>query len=142
MAAMTPATVRARLMTLLEDSSPYLTRSIEAFSLDRQPNVVVDNSYTLKHELVSEQSQTASVTARMDRVTITIGRLLKTDSEAAVRALHDVLMDVDRRVRADGVSQGYHVWPISNRVLRPDGRDYCLGELSWTCDYDFSETVV
>ena len=142
MAAMTPASVRARIMTLLEDSDPWLTRSAEAFSLDRQPNAVLDNSYTLRQELVKENSQTSNVTARIDRVTLTIGRLLKTDGEAAIRALQDVLDDVDRRVRADGVSQGYHVWPQSNRITRPDGRDYCLGELAWTCDYDFSETVV
>lgn len=141
MSAMTPSSIRARIMTLVEDTQPGLIRSIEAFSLNRQPNAVLDNSYTLEQSLSSEKSMTADVTARIDRVTLTIGRLLKMDSETAARELFDVMTDVDRRLRADGVSQGYHVWPISQRVVRPDGKDYLLGELVWTCDYDFSEAV-
>lgn len=138
---MTPSTVRARIMTLVEATDPGLIRSIEAFSLNRQPNAVLDNSYTLDQQLVKETSMTADVTARIDRVTLTIGRLLKMDSETAARELLDVMTDVDRRVRADGVSQSYHVWPLSQKVVRPDGKDYVLGELVWTCDYDFSEAV-
>ena len=142
MAALTPSELRDRLMTLVEATEPGLIRSIEAFSLNRQPATVLDNSYTLEQELVREQSMTAGVTARIDRFTITIGRLLKMDSETAARELFDVLTDVNRRVRADGVSNGYHVWPVSEKVVRPDGKDYCLGALVFTCDYDFSEAVV
>jgi hypothetical protein len=141
MAAMTPALIRARLMTLLEAVDPGLIRSQHAFSLMHQSNLLVDNSYTLDDERVNERSQTADVTARLDRVTLTIARKLNMDSEAAIRALLDVLDDVDRRVRQDGVSQGYHMWPTTSRVVRPEGKDYCLGTLAWTCDYDFSEAV-
>jgi len=142
MPAMTPRDVRERLMVVLEASSPGLIRSREAFSLNLQPTTVTDNSYTIEQERLREDSQTASVTARIDRITVTIARRLSMDSETAARELLDVLDDVDRRARADGVSQGYHLWPTGSRVVRPDGRDYCLGILSWTCDYDFSETVV
>ena len=141
MAAMTPALIRTRLMTLVEDVDPGLVRSQHAFSLAHQSNLVVDNSYTLEAERINERSQTANVTARLDRVTLTIARKLNMDSEAAIRALDDVLDDVDRRVRQDGVSQGYHMWPGTSRVVRPEGKDYCLGSLVWTCDYDFSEAV-
>lgn len=141
MAAMTPATIRARLMTLLEDGEPYLVRSQEAFSLDRQPNTLVDKAYTLTQAREREDSQTADVTARLDRVTLTVGKKLNMDPEGAVRTLQGWLDDIDRRVRADGVSQGFHMWPVTNSLTRPEGRDYCLGELSWRCDYDFSETV-
>ena len=141
MAAMTPGLIRARLMAVVEAADPGLVRSREAFSFDRQPNTVLDNTYTVDIERINERSQTADVTARLDRVTLTIARKLGMDSEAAARALLDVLDDVDRRLRADGTSQGYHLWPQASRVVRPDGRDYCLGTLSWTCDYDFSEAV-
>ena len=141
MAAMTPASIRERLMDLVEAVDPGLVRSQHAFSLTHQPNTLVNNSYTLDAERINERSQTASVTARLDRVTLTIARRLDMDSEAAARALLDVLDDVDRRVRADGVSQGYHMWPTTSRVVRPEGKDYCLGTLAWTCDYDYVESV-
>lgn len=141
MAALTPTEMRERVMVLVEDDPPRLVRSREAFSLNLQPNSVTDNSYTLDTELQSEKSLTAGVTARLDKMTLTVARTLKQDSETAVRELRDVLTDVDRRLRADGVSQGYHVWPLSQRTTRPEGRDYCLGVLVWTCDYDFSEAV-
>lgn len=141
MAALTPREIRERIQTVVEAVDPGLVRAREAFSLALQPNTLVDNSYTLEDERLSERSQTANVTARLDRLTLTIGRKLNMDSEAAIRALLDVLDDVDRRVRADGTSQGYHLWPQTSRVTRPEGRDYCLGVLAWTCDYDFSEAV-
>lgn len=141
MAALTPREIRERIQVVLEAVDPGLIRSREAFSLNLQPNTLTDNSYTLEDERLNERSQTANVTARLDRLTLTIARKLNMDGEAAVRALLDVLDDVDRRVRADGTSQGYHVWPTTSRVVRPEGRDYCLGTLAFTCDYDFSEAV-
>lgn len=141
MAAMTPVLIRARLMTLLEAVDPGLVRSQHAFSLAHQPNTLVDNSYTLEAERINERSQTADVTARLDRVTLIIARKLNMDSEATARALLDVLDDVDRRVRADGKNQGYHMWPTTSRVTRPEGKDFCLGTLAWTCDFDYSEAV-
>lgn len=142
MAALTPRDIRERIQVVVEAVDPGLIRAREAFSLNLQPNTLVDNSYTLDTERLNERSQTNNVTARLDRITLTIARKLNMDSEAAIRALLDVLDDVDRRVRADGTSQSYHVWPQSSRVVRPEGRDYCLGTLAFTCDYDFSEAVV
>lgn len=141
MAALTPREIRERIQVVVEAVDPGLIRSREAFSLNLQPNTLTDNSYTLEDERLNERSQSAGVTARLDRITLTVARKLNMDSEAAVRALLDVLDDVDRRVRADGTSQGYHVWPTASRVVRPEGRDYCLGTLAFTCDYDFSEAV-
>lgn len=141
MAAMTPQEIRSRIMTLVEADPPALVRPREAFSLDRQPNTVLDNAYTLETELVSERSMTAGVSARIDRITLTVARTLKQDSETEARALLDVLTDVDRRVRADGINNSYHAWAQSQRVVRPEGRDYCLGVLAWTCDYDFTEAL-
>jgi len=141
MAAMTPRTIRERLQTLLEDGDPSLLRSIEPFSLTKQPNTVTDKAYTLEDERVRETSLTAEVTARIDRVTLSVARRLGDPAEDTVVELLDLLDDIDRRVRADGVSQGYHMQPQGSRVLRPDGRDYCVGVLSWLCDYDYSETV-
>ncbi len=138
---MTPRRIRERLQTLLEDTTPNLVRSVEPFSLLRQPNTVTDDAYTLEFERVRETSQTAEVTARIDRITLTVARRLSEPAEDTVVAVLDLLDDIDRRVRADGTSQGYHMQPGSSRVTRPEGRDYCLGTLTWLCDYDYSETV-
>lgn len=140
MAALTPREIRERVQTVLEDDAG-LIRSREAFSLNLQPNTVLDNSYTLDTERINERSQTNNVTARLDRLTVTVAKKLNMDSETAVRTLQDTLDDVDRRIRADGIDQGYHVWPGVLRITRPEGRDYCLGTLAWTCDYDYSEAV-
>lgn len=142
MAAQTPRSIRARLMTLLEDpDGANLVRAREAFTVTRQPASLVDNAYTLETERVREDTLTAEVTARIDRITLTVARRVTMDSETAARALFDTLDDVDRRVRADGTSQGYHMQPGQSRVSRPEGKDYCVGVLTWLCDYDYSETV-
>lgn len=141
MAAMTPQSIRERLHELLQADEPGLIPSQEVFSLLKQPNSLVDKAYTLTAAREREDSQTANVTARIDRVTLTVAKKFNMDAEASVQTLQDWMDDIDRRVRQDGVSQGYHAWPLVNRIERPEGQDYCLGELSWRVDYDFSEAV-
>lgn len=141
MAANTPRDIRERLQVLLEDNEPYLKRSIEPFSLARQPNTVTDHAYTIEMERVREDSLTAEVTARLDRVTLNVARILGAKADAVIVDLLDELDEIDRRVRADGISQGYHMQPGASRVTRPEGRDYCLGTLTWLCDYDFLEAI-
>lgn len=143
MPSYTPATLRAHLQALVEASPLSLTATREPFSFDRQPNAVLDGTYVLDQALVSERSLTAGVAARIERFTLTVARLTKIDGETALQALLAELTTIDRAVRADGIDSGYHAWPIAGSLTaqRPAGRDFCLGQVAWTCDYDFEEGV-
>ena len=79
--------------------------------------------------------------ASPERITVYIARHLKFNGQTEVEALHDVLDTAERRLKDDGPDQSYHVWTETRRMTRPADRDYAVGSLVLTVDFDFNEAV-
>jgi hypothetical protein len=140
MPALVLSDIIARFRTVLEAAPVSLTETREAFSHERQPNAALENSYYLEDGgIVSSRSVSNYDVVRLDRLTVFIAKKLAFDGATAMDALEDTLVSVERALVADGTSQGYNVNVEQRRMTRPAGRDYCVGSLAVTVDYDYRE---
>jgi hypothetical protein len=141
MAALVLSDILARFRTVLEASPVSLVETRDAFSHERQPNAVLDNSYYIEDGgVVSSQSTSNYSAVRQDRLTVFIAKKLAFDGATALDTLEDTLVSVERAVIADGPNQGYAVVGTpTRRTTRPAGSDFCVGSLGLIVDYDYQE---
>ena len=142
MADITLTTILGRFQAVLEGPPFFYLPARDAFSHDRQPNSVLDQSYWLED---AGHQQTRPLgnkkAARLDRLTVYLARKLAFQPRSVVDTLESDLLTVERYLKADGPDQGYHVDLVGRRVSRPDGRDLAVASLTVEVDYDVDEAV-
>jgi hypothetical protein len=142
MPALVLSDILARFRTVLEASPVFLVETREPFSHERQPNATLEHSYYLEDGgIVSSKSVSNFDAVRLDRLTVYIAKKLAFDGTTAFDALQDTLVAAERALIADGPAQGYSVDVEQRRLTRPAGKDYGIGSLTVTVDYDFDETA-
>ena len=138
MPALVLSDILARFRAVL--TAAGLTETREPFSHGLQPNSALEDAFYVEDGgLVSSRPVSNYDAVRLDRLTVFIAKKLAFDGADALETLEDTLVTVERDLIADGPAQGYHVTVEQRRVSRPAGKDYCLGSLSLTVDYDFNE---
>ena len=141
MPAFTMSGLFTRFRTVLEATPLFLKESRDAFSHDRQPNTVLTDAYYLEDAGLSQQRQITNYDAvRIDNITVWVTRKLAFDGSAAMNTLEDTLNTIDQKIIADGVAQGYNPNLDGRRMTRPEGKDYCVGSISFAVDYDTDES--
>lgn len=143
MADLTLQQIIDRFQAVLEAAPFTFKKTREPFSFDRQPNALLDNSYRVEDAgLSSTEPMSNHAEARIDTLRVWIARKLKFDGQTALEALQTDLVSIERYIKADGVSQGYHVTLAGRDVQQgAENADFALAALDLACDYDFSESV-
>lgn len=142
MAAQTLSAILDRMQTVLEAAPLSLVSSTSPFEDTNVPNALVDTTYRLTAGgVVSDVPTSNFQTVRVDRVTVTIEKMLAFDGYAAQQSIQDSLDAIERAIVADGTNNGYFasVEKGSRKVTRPKGTDVCQASLNFLVDYDFSE---
>lgn len=128
-----------RFQAVLEASPISLTATRDAFSHDRQPNALLTNTYHVEDDgLQGTQSITNHKEARIDRLTVFVARKLDFAPQTAKETMETLLTTIERYLKADGLSNNYHVNLQNRRVTRPAGKDFLIGSVTLTVDYDFN----
>jgi hypothetical protein len=141
MPALVLSDILGRFRTVLT-GTVGLTETREPFSHALQPNATLEHSFYLEDGgQISSNSVSNYDAVRLDRLTVFIAKTLAFDGQTAFDALQDTMVSVERALIADGPAQGYSVQVEQRRVTRPAGKDYCIGSLTVTVDYDFDETA-
>lgn len=141
MPAFTVSGLLTRFRTVLEASPLSLSESRDAFSHDRQPNGLLTNVYYVEDAGLLQHRQVTNYDAvRIDRFVVYVTRHLAFDGSTAMNTLEDTLNTINKEIIEDGVAQGYNPNIDGRRMTRPEGKDYCVGSISFAVDYDTDET--
>ena len=143
MADTTLSTILARFDAVLAAAPLRLKVAKDGFSHDRQPNTLLDGAYYVEDGgLVSSRPCGNYRAARIDRLVVYVAAKLKFDPTTAKRDMESTLLSVERYLKADGLSQSYHVEITGGRrVTRPKGGEFLIGSLPLTVDYDVNEST-
>lgn len=142
MADTTLTTILQRFQAVLEGPPFFYLPARDAFSHDRQPNSVLDQSYWLEDAGHQQTRPLGNLkAARLDRITVYLARKLAFAPRTTVDTLETDLLTVERYLKDDGPDQSYHVDLVSRRVSRPEARDLAIGSLTLEVDYDVDEAV-
>lgn len=139
---MTLADVMARARAVCEGSTLLLTLTAEAFSHDRQPTTLLDNTYYVEDSgLVSSRAMGNYTAARIDKVSIYVALKVNAAPHTRKETLETTLLTIERGMKADGPPHGYHVeFSGGRRVTQKKGSAFFVGSVSFDCDYDISES--
>lgn len=132
-----------RFEAVLEATPLFLKPTKDAFSHDRQPNTLLDNSYYLEDGgLVSSRPVGNYKAVRVDRLVVFVALKLNFQAQTQKETMTTTLLTIERYLKADGPANSYHAEiGGGRRVTRPKGKDILIGSLALTVDYDVNEST-
>lgn len=142
MAAQTMSGILARFETVLQAPPLNLVKSTSPFDDADVPNTLTDMAFrVLAGGIVSDVPTTNYASLRLDRVTVSVGKMLAFDGYGAQRAVQDLLDTIEQRIVADGIDHGYFasLEKGSRKSVKPKNADICQASISFLVDYDYSE---
>lgn len=131
-----------RFQAVCEASPQSLKKAKDAFSHDRQPNGLLTDTYFIQDDgVLSSVEVTNNAEARIDRLTVFLARKVSFDAVTAMESMETSLSRLERAIEADGLSNNYHARLQTRRVSRPKDKDFVIGGVGFTCDYDYSKVA-
>lgn len=138
---MTLADVMARVRAVCEASPLSMTLTAEAFSHDRQPTTLLDNTYYVDDGgLLTSKPMGNYTAARVDRLIVFVALKVNASPHTRKETLETTLLTIERQLKADGPPHGYHVEIAgSRRITQRKGTDFLIGSIGVSADYDLDE---
>src|SRR5690242_4320524 len=143
MATQTIAAILERVETVLQDPPCLLKPSANPFTETTTPNIDINETYRVQAAGVLSDTDVGNfLSARRERVIVTLYQRMDFDGYQAQRDLQDLLNTVERAIIADGPDHSYMAFleKGSGKVTRPKDTDLCEAPLSFIVDYDYDQS--
>lgn len=143
MAETTLTAILTRFSAVLEAAPLSLVPTADAFSHDRQPTGLADNTYFVDDGgLVSSRPVGNYKAVRIDKLTVLVALKINRDGHARKKVMETTLLTIERYIKADGPANGYHAeFAGGRRVTHPRGSELLIGSIAFTVDYDVNEAT-
>jgi hypothetical protein len=139
MATTTLTEVLTRIRAVLEAAPLSLVAAASPFAADDDLPIPCDRAYWIEPgPLASALAMGSYMQARIDTLDLVVA-LRAEFAEGGPEAMLLVLIAVGRALVHNGDAEGYHVQIGSASAKYRRGREFTVGTLAVTVDYDFSE---
>jgi hypothetical protein len=136
------ASIIAAWRLVLEQPPVSLARAQQAFSHDRQPNSLIQDSYWIGDAgAISRASVGNEQEVRIDRLEVWVAKPVSFAGVAQFEALEQLGDQIYRYLSADGRTQGWNVEADTRRITQPKGTELLIASFAFRTDYDFDAST-
>lgn len=136
------ARIIAAWRLVLEQDPLALQPAQQAFSHDRQPNAMMQDTYWIGDAgTVSRFSCGNDQEVRIDRLEVWVARPVSFAGQAQFEVLEQLGDQIYRYLSSDGRIRGWNVEADSRRITNPQGTELLIASFGFRADYDFDSST-